>query len=249
MKKYEAMDPWFGIEQEYTLMRPARVGEAPTIPLGFNADGSDPAPQGPYYTGAGYGVAIGRPVAEEHYLKCLQAGVKISGVNSEVMPGQWEFQVGPCRGIEMGDHLTMARYIMLRVTESHECVCSFEPKPREGGDWNGAGCHCNFSVKPMRDDGGYPVIIKVCEAFGKVVKEHITEYGDDNDKRLTGKHETCSIDEFKYGVANRGASIRIPRDTEKAGKGYMEDRRPGANCDPYRVTKIMMETTGKCLAA
>ncbi|CAK9087008.1 unnamed protein product [Durusdinium trenchii] len=248
MDMYRSLDPWFGIEQEYTLMKPGKVGLKPTVPLGFNADGSEPAPQGPYYTGAGFNVAIGRPVADEHYKLCMEAGVKISGINAEVMPGQWEFQIGPCRGIEMGDHLTMARYIMLRVTEKHDCVCSFEPKPAKG-DWNGAGCHTNFSVTPMRVAGGYDTIIKVCEAFGKVAKEHIAEYGEDNDKRLTGKHETCDINTFKYGVANRGASIRIPREAEKSGRGYMEDRRPGANCDPYRVTKIIMKTTGECLSA
>jgi glutamine synthetase len=248
MEKSAKLDPWFGIEQEYTLMKPGRIGELATEPLGFNADGSEPAPQGPYYTGAGTGVAIGRGVADEHYKKCIEAGVKIAGINAEVMPGQWEFQVGPCRGIEMGDHLTIARYIMLRVTESHNCVCSFSPKPREG-DWNGAGCHTNFSVGPMRADGGYDVILKVCEAFGKVAAEHIAEYGEGNDKRLTGKHETCDINTFKFGVANRGASIRIPREAEANGKGYMEDRRPAANCDPYRVTARIMKTTAECLGA
>jgi glutamine synthetase len=246
MEKHGALEPWFGMEQEYTLMKAGKIGEPATEPLGFNDDGSEPAPQGPYYTGAGTGVAIGRAVANEHYSCCLSAGIKIAGINAEVMPGQWEYQVGPCLGIEMGDHLTMARYIMLRVSEHHKCVVSIHPKPKEG-DWNGAGCHTNFSVKQMREDGGYEVIEKVCEAFGLVAAEHIAEYGDDNDKRLTGKHETCDINTFKYGVANRAASIRIPREAEANGKGYMEDRRPAANCDPYRVTGKMMETTGLVL--
>merc|ERR1712050_725368 len=162
------------------------------------------------------------------------------------MPGQWEFQIGPCRGVEMGDHLTMARYIMLRVTEKHNCVCSFSPKPMEG-DWNGAGCHTNFSIKSMRETGGYDVIKKVCDAFGKKAAEHIAEYGKGNEKRLTGKHETCSITQFKYGVADRGASIRIPRSAEKDGKGYMEDRRPAANCDAYAVAARILTTAGECL--
>ncbi|CAE8717224.1 unnamed protein product, partial [Polarella glacialis] len=246
MTKYKQLDPWFGIEQEYTLMVPGKVGEKATVPLGFNKDGSAPAPQGPYYTSAGFGVAIGRPIADEHYTMCMEAGVKISGINAEVMPGQWEYQIGPCRGVEIGDHMTMARYIMLRVTEKHGVVCSIDPKPAEG-DWNGAGCHTNFSTASMRAKGGYDVIIKICEAFGKVVKQHVQDYGEDNHKRLTGKHETCDINTFKYGVANRAASIRIPRDAEKDGRGYMEDRRPGANCDPYRVCNRIIITTGECM--
>eukprot|EP00747_Dinoflagellata_sp_TGD_P137637 gnl/TRDRNA2_/TRDRNA2_175707_c2_seq4.p1 gnl/TRDRNA2_/TRDRNA2_175707_c2~~gnl/TRDRNA2_/TRDRNA2_175707_c2_seq4.p1 ORF type:complete len:391 (+),score=82.16 gnl/TRDRNA2_/TRDRNA2_175707_c2_seq4:77-1249(+) len=245
--KYKDLQPWYGIEQEYTLMKPSKIGLKGTVPYGFNDDNSEPAPQFPYYCGSGFNIAKGRPVAEEHLKKCLQAGVKISGINSEVMPGQWEYQIGPCVGIEMGDHLTIARYIMLRISEAHGCMVSVDPKPMEG-DWNGAGCHTNFSVQAMREDGGFEVIKKVCEAFGKKVEKHINEYGEGNEKRLTGKHETCSIREFKYGVANRAASIRIPREAEKYGKGYMEDRRPGANCDPYRVTSIILQTTGECLS-
>jgi len=247
IEKYgQKHDPWYGIEQEYTLMKAGKVGEKSTIPYGFNEDGSDPAPQGPYYCGAGTSKAIGRPIADEHLAKCLEAGVKIAGINAEVMPGQWEYQIGPCRGLEIGDHMTAARYIMLRISESHGCVVSIDPKPRDG-DWNGAGCHTNFSIKSMRDTGGIDVIKKVCEAFGKVAEEHIAAYGEGNDKRLTGKHETCSIRDFKFGVADRGASIRIPRAAEKTGKGYMEDRRPAANCDPYLVAGRILKTTGECL--
>jgi len=247
-EKYKALEPWFGIEQEYTLMKPGKIGEEPTVPFGFNKDDSEPAPQGPYYCSAGTGSAEGRRVADDHYTRCMTAGVKIAGINAEVMPGQWEYQIGPCRGVEMGDHLTIARYIMLRVSELHGCVVSISPKPAEG-DWNGAGLHTNFSTKSMREEGGYDVIIKVCEAFGAkgIPEKHIAAYGEGNEKRLTGKHETCDINTYKYGVANRGASIRIPREAETNGKGYMEDRRPGANADPYRVCARMMLTTGECL--
>jgi len=233
--------PWFGIEQEYTLL------DTDGHPMGW-PKGGYPAPQGPYYCAVGADVVYGREVVEAHYRACMYSGVKIAGTNAEVMPAQWEYQVGPCRGVEMGDHLTISRYIMHRVTEKYDVICTFDPKPRDG-DWNGAGCHTNFSVVPMRKEGGFEVIKKVCDAFGKVAKEHVAVYGEGNEKRLTGQHETCDINTFKFGVADRGASIRIPREAEKNGKGYMEDRRPAANCDPYKVTAIMMKTTGECLEA
>jgi glutamine synthetase len=246
LDNFASYEPWFGIEQEYTLMRPDKIGLMSKIPLGFHEDGSEPGPQGPYYCGVGSHYAVGRPIADEHYVSCLKAGVKIAGLNLEVMPGQLEFQVGPCKGMEAADHLLMARYLLLRVAEKHGAQVTFHPKPCEG-DWNGAGLHTNFSLNVTREEGGYEKIVQICEAFGKKCAEHIAEYGEDNDKRLTGKHETCSIHEFKYGVANRGASIRIPRETEARGRGYLEDRRPASNADPYRVIARMMRTAGEAL--
>jgi len=228
--------PWFGIEQEYTLMK--KDGHTP---LGF-PDVGYPAAQGPYYCGAGFDSAIGRPIADTHYKACLYAGLKIAGINAEVMPGQWEYQIGPCTGIESGDHMWMSRYLMLRVCELMGCNVSFDPKPASG-DWNGAGCHTNYSTQAMRDAGGYTKIIEACEKLGKKHEEHIRVYGEGNERRLTGAHETANISTFKYGVADRGASIRIPTDTEAAQCGYLEDRRPASNMDPYVVTAKIYTTT------
>jgi glutamine synthetase len=73
---------------------------------------------------------------------------------------------------------------------------------------------------------------------------HISVYGDDNQKRLTGHHETSSCDTFSFGVANRAASIRIPTSTANAqGKGYIEDRRPASNIDPYVVGSLVADTS------
>jgi glutamine synthetase len=237
MTKAAAEVPWFGIEQEYTLFE-----KDFRTPLGWPPSGF-PAAQGPYYCGAGANAAYGRHVVEAHYRACLYAGITISGVNAEVMAGQWEYQVGPCVGISSGDELWMSRYVMLRVCELFGVNVSWDPKPIEG-DWNGAGCHTNFSTKAMREDGGFAVIIAACEALGAPGKpaEHIAAYGEGNERRLTGKHETASMDDYSYGVADRGASIRIPTDTEKDGKGYFEDRRPASNMDPYRVTSKMVQT-------
>ncbi|KZV20761.1 glutamine synthetase, chloroplastic [Dorcoceras hygrometricum] len=234
--KVSAEIPWFGIEQEYTLLQ-----KNVKWPLGWPVGGY-PGPQGPYYCGAGADKSFGRDISDAHYKACLYAGINISGTNGEVMPGQWEFQVGPSVGIEGGDHIWCARYLLERITEQAGVVLSVDPKPIEG-DWNGAGCHTNYSTKSMREEGGFDVIKKAILNLSLRHKEHISAYGEGNERRLTGKHETASINTFSWGVANRGCSIRVGRDTEKNGKGYLEDRRPASNMDPYVVTALLAETT------
>jgi glutamine synthetase len=232
-KKYESEKSWFGIEQEYTFFQ----GRAP---LGW-PDGGYPAPQGPFYCGVGADEVFGRDIVEDHMEACLRAGIGISGVNAEVMPGQWEFQIGPLGPLESGDQLWVARWLLYRIAEDYGVNASIHPKPVKG-DWNGAGAHTNFSTKSMREEGGYEVIEAACKKLSKKHEEHIAAYGAHNEERLTGLHETCSIHEFRYGVGDRGASIRIPLQTVKEGKGYLEDRRPSANMDPYEVCAILMET-------
>lgn len=191
---------------------------------------------------------------EAHYKACLYAGIPISGINAEVMPGQWEYQIGPSVGIAAGDDVWMARYILDRVCEDFGVLASIHPKPITRGDWNGAGMHINFSTKEMREPpvgekGGMHAIIDAIDKLGAKHKEHIAVYGEDNELRLTGKHETASINEFSYGVANRGCSIRIPRETNAKGYGYLEDRRPASNADPYLATSKIMKTVSENVKA
>jgi glutamine synthetase len=239
MHQVRAEKPWFGIEQEYSLM------DIDKHPLGWPKNGF-PGPQGPYYCGIGAGKVYGREVVEAHYRACLYAGVKIAGTNAEVMPAQWEFQVGPCEGIEMGDHLWVARYILHRVAEDFGVVASLDPKPIPG-DWNGAGAHCNYSTEKMRGEDGIEFIQMAIARMSRKHSMHMRAYdvkgGEDNKRRMTGLHETAKFGEFSSGVANRGASVRIPRHVGEQGKGYMEDRRPASNCDPYQVTELLIKNT------
>lgn len=233
-------EPWFGLEQEYFFIDPAT-----NMPLGFPLKGL-PQPQGQYYCSVGFENAFGRKVAEEHMLACISAGIKISGMNAEVAPGQWEFQIGPCVGIEEGDHLWMARYILQRVAENYNLSISIHPKP-VSGHWNGSGCHSNYSTKHMREGSdekiGLEYIQDAVEKLSHKHLEHMEVYGSDNEFRMTGKHETALYDNFSHGIADRGSSIRIGNENYKNGKGYFEDRRPSSNCDPYLVTGMIFKTT------
>ena len=228
------IDPWLGFEQEYTMFRDNR-------PLGFPENGF-PGPQGPYYCGAGSDSVFGRDIVEEHARACIESGVLIYGINAEVMPGQWEFQIGyrgidgeQCDALTVADDVWVARYLLNRVGERHGVHISYDNKP-VGGDWNGAGMHTNFSTAYTRDPHyGLDAIKAIVDVLESRHSEHIAEYGDRLHERLTGEHETCSIDTFRSGVAHRGASIRIPQPVAQKGFGYLEDRRPGANSDPYRV--------------
>lgn len=229
-------EPWFGLEQEYFLVD-LKTGK----PLG--CEYSIPE-QGPFYCGVGGGNALGRDVVEDHLEKCLYAGLRISGINAEVAPGQWEFQIGPSLGIEAGDHLWVARYILNRVCEKYGVRLDLTPKLIK--EINGSGCHANFSTKCMREGTaektGLELIDDAIMKLSKKHLEHMMIYGEGNKERMTGHHETASYDEFSFGRANRGKSVRIGNDTINNKKGYFEDRRPSSNCDPYLVTSIIFDT-------
>ena len=230
-ERYADHEPWFGLEQEYTFFKDGRPHGWPV--MGF------PAPQGGYYCGIGADEIWGRDVVEAHTKACIDAGLAISGTNAEVMIGQWEFQIGPLSPLEVGDQVWLARWLLYRIAEDFDISAHLDPKPVEG-DWNGAGMHTNFSTKEMRES--YDAIIAACEALGKRADEHIKNYGAGIEKRLTGLHETAPWTEYSYGVSDRGASVRIPWQVAKEGKGYIEDRRPNANADPYVVARLITDT-------
>ena len=235
-------DFWFGFEQEYTLIDPDT-----DLPLGF-PKGGFPRPQGPYYTSVGSQNTFGRDLVDEHLHLCLEAGLNVEGINAEVMMGQWEFQIFAKGACSAGDQIWLGRYLLERTAEKYGIVINWHPKPIKG-DWNGSGMHANFSNGIMRDAGNEETFTSICEGFGKNISEHIAVYGADNDQRLTGLHETQSIDKFSYGASDRGASIRIPIGTIDDGwKGRLEDRRPASNADPYKVAAVIIKTTKKSLS-
>ena len=227
-------DFWFGFEQEYTLMQ----GE---LPLGF-PPGGYPGPQGPYYCSVGIDNCVGREIVEGHLDSCLAAGLNVTGVNAEVMKGQWEYQLFGKGAKAAADDLWLSRYLLHRNAEQFGVIVELHPKPIKG-DWNGSGMHTNFSNSAIRDKGGESLIKEICERFGAEHEAHIGVYGSDNEQRLTGLHETQSIAKFSYAVSDRGASIRIPVGTVQNGwKGYLEDRRPASNADPYKIVERILKT-------
>ncbi|GHB81910.1 glutamine synthetase beta-grasp domain-containing protein [Persicitalea jodogahamensis] len=230
-------DFWFGFEQEYFLWDPET-----NLPLGFPAQGY-PAPQGPYYCSVGAKNAFGRDIVEEHLDVCLEAGLNVEGINAEVAAGQWEFQIFSKGAADAGDQIWVARYLLERIGETYDVAINWHCKPLGATDWNGSGMHANFSNSVLRTAGNKDTYDKICQSFEPYIKEHIEVYGADNDKRLTGLHETQSIDQFSYGVSDRGASIRIPIATvERGWKGWLEDRRPNSAADPYKVAARIIKT-------
>ena len=228
-----SQEPMFGFEQEYTLLK------TNGIPAGF-PEGGYPGPQGPYYCAIGSSNIVGRGVYEEFLRVCLEAGVHLTGTNWEVMPGQAEFQIFG-DALQSTDHVWFARWLLHRASEEHNLVVSLDAKPASG-DWNGAGMHTNFSTKSMRQDGGMAAIEVACMRMAENIDAHLAVYGDNYQARLTGDHETCSFKDFRWGVSDRTASIRIPRAVAVDDKGYLEDRRPNANANPYEIASRMLRT-------
>lgn len=221
---------WFGFEQEYVMYKDGRL-------LGWPLEG-EPEKQGKYYCGVGSDRTFGRQLVDEHLQYCLYAGINLCGINQEVLPGQWEYQIGICKGISGVYELWIARYIMERLSEKYNIVISYEPKPVEG-DWNGSGLHTNFSTQNMREN--YDYIIKAINSLEKYHNELITVCGD-NTKRLKGTHETSKIDVFTFGVGDRTASVRIPKTTFNNKKGYIEYRVPASDADPALIVAKMLNS-------
>lgn len=223
---------WFGFEQEYVITDLKRG-----LPLGFPEEGF-PEPQGKYYCGVGSKNVVGRLLAEEHLAVCMEAGLNVTGINAEVMIGQWEYQILGKGSQTASDDLWLSRYILERISEKYDVKVELHPKPVKG-DWNGSGMHVNFSDEFMRETGGKKYIEGLMDILKDSHEEHIKNYGSSNEERLTGEHETQHIDKFSYGVSDRGASIRIPVSTGSTWKGYIEDRRPASNADPYLITNLI----------
>jgi glutamine synthetase len=232
-QKYADQEPWYGLEQEYFI-----YNRETKYPWFYDPN----LVQGQFYCSVGGNNCFLREMVDKHMKYCLYAGIKISGINAEVAPSQWEFQIGPVEGIDAADQLWIARYILEKISEQYNSYIVYDPKPLDG-DWNGSGCHTNFSTKAMRNSGGYQIILDTMNKLEKNHNEHMAVYGTKNNLRMTGKHETSSYDKFSYGIASRKCSVRIPNETKQNNCGYFEDRRPAANIDPYQVTSIILKTT------
>ncbi len=229
-EKGEEYEPWFGLEQEY-FMEIESKSIFDTDSCYYDDD------DGVHYCGDSCD-NIERKIAEEHMHACIKTGLQISGINSEVSNFQWEFQIGPCEGILAADELIIARYLLQRIAEKYNVIIIYDPKPIN--TINGSGCHINFSTYRTRyPDSGIEEIHRCIKCLSEKHEDTIKVYGDDNDLRLTGFHETSSYDNFSWGVGTRNTSVRIPNHVIREKCGYFEDRRPASNIDPYLATSTL----------
>ena len=234
-------DTCYGFEQEYII-----YDNVTGRPLGWpEPNNTYPEKQGQYYCGIGGNYVAGRKFVEEHLNMCLSINLKIGGVNAEVMLGQWEYQIGIVPAINGSDELWISRYLLYRLAEKYNYYINIEPKPLKGNDWNGSGMHVNFSTKEMRENKRIKkkLAIDICEKMKNKHTEHMKVYGIGNEERLTGDNETASHTVFKYGIGDRSASIRIPYSIDdNFTQGYVEDRRPSSNANPYIVVEKIIDT-------
>jgi len=243
VKSVESFDDetLYGWEQEYFIF-----DNFTNKALGWPMEqGAFPKPQGDYYCSVGSQNVKGRDFVEEHTDLCLKAGLSIGGVNAEVALGQWEYQIGPVSAIDGSDQLWISRYLLHRLGEKYNYRIDIDPKPFKGNDWNGSGMHVNFSTKTIREDkqNKKEIAKEMCIKLESTHKEHIEVYGVGNEHRLTGKNETSSMEKFGWGIGDRTKSIRIPSSINDPNAiGYIEDRRPSSNGDPYLIVDRMLKT-------
>lgn len=238
----DTSDLIFGVEQEYVMINPkqqqpfewpTRWDEEEKMEKTFF-----PGPQGRYYCGTGNFVR-GREHVRDHARRCHDIGIKLTGVNAEVMLSQWEYQLGPQNPLQLADDMWMARFLYEQVAEENGFAVEYFPKLfKDSDEWAGTGCHINFSTSTLRNGGDNKRYIDdLLVGISEDHKKHIKVYGQGNEFRLTGKNETAHIDTFEWGDSDRSVAMRIPH-----GANYIEDRRPGGNINPYEAFTALIES-------
>ncbi|KAJ8321547.1 hypothetical protein KUTeg_000903 [Tegillarca granosa] len=241
LKKVEEEGVWFGMEQEYFIM-----GDN-GLPLNWDKDPK--AINLNFHTGVGLCKTAGyeRELAEFHFQACLYAGLKMYGINREDSPSQWEYQIGPCEGIDLADQIVISRYLLWRTGEFYGVEISMDTKPAvspENAPNQSNGGHMNFSTTRMRKEGGIKYIneaVEILRNSPQVMSHYDLHGGKDNAKRLTNAYFVPGMD-FTTGIGDKYSSVRIPTLVALQGKGYLEDRRPCANADPYEVCETLTRT-------
>ena len=212
------------------------------VPVAFLSN-PPPSQQGIFYCGVGGDIAVGQECANDIFQNANRADLNVTQLSGGVAPSQWTIKLEGTAKVKLLDDLICLRYIIAKSAEKYGVTICFHPQLLKE-EWNGSACLIEYSNDKMRTDKECNYIRNtVIKNLDKTHAEYVSKCGEDNNRRLIGTNNTSKNDEFTSAVGKYDCSVRIPKLTNVRGHGSIEDRRPGANMDPYVVVPYLLNAS------